>query len=105
MIAGWFRVELVATQYVKLLYPAILVFFTGYLIVFQDHIPRSCEGQSHRLALPKPTILRIPHLTFAEAGKDRKLDTRHAVEEAMTEALVRKCPNPTCGQSFLKESG
>ncbi|KAG8881867.1 hypothetical protein FRB97_008991 [Tulasnella sp. 331] len=33
---------------------------------------------------------------------DRKLDARHTVEEAMTAALIRKCPK--CSQIFMKES-
>lgn len=47
----------------------------------QDHIPRTC----------------------AEAAADGKLDQRHAVEEAMTQALVRNCPG--CNKSFMKEGG
>jgi hypothetical protein len=42
---------------------------------------------------------------LTEAQKDRKLDTRHTVEEAMTEALVRICPNSACNQTFIKEFG
>lgn len=34
---------------------------------------------------------------------DRKLDKRHAIEDAMTAALVRKCPK--CGKAYLKDSG
>ncbi|KAG8891575.1 hypothetical protein FRB99_003486, partial [Tulasnella sp. 403] len=41
---------------------------------------RQCKKEDH---LPK---------TCAEADSDRGLDARHAVEEAMTEALMRKCP-------------
>lgn len=47
----------------------------------EDHLPKSCE----------------------EAEKDKVLDARHAVEEAMTKALMRNCPK--CGQNFVKESG
>ncbi|EUC63018.1 serine carboxypeptidase, partial [Rhizoctonia solani AG-3 Rhs1AP] len=46
-----------------------------------DHLPKSCE----------------------EAEKDKALDGRHAIEEAMTKALMRNCPN--CNQNFVKESG
>ncbi|KAG8973441.1 hypothetical protein FRC05_008832 [Tulasnella sp. 425] len=46
-----------------------------------DHLPRSC----------------------AEVVDDRNLDARHAVEEAMTEALMRKCPK--CSKAFIKENG
>ncbi|KAJ1300746.1 hypothetical protein OPQ81_002389 [Rhizoctonia solani] len=47
----------------------------------EDHLPKSCE----------------------EAEKDKALDGRHAIEEAMTKALMRNCPK--CGQNFVKESG
>ncbi|KAL5637480.1 hypothetical protein ACGC1H_004038 [Rhizoctonia solani] len=47
----------------------------------EDHLPKSCE----------------------EAEKDKALDGRHAIEEAMTKALMRNCPN--CSQNFVKESG
>ncbi|ORX36468.1 hypothetical protein BD324DRAFT_651707 [Kockovaella imperatae] len=46
-----------------------------------DHIPRTCE----------------------ELDNDQKLDKRHSVEEAMSEALIRKCPR--CSKPFLKEYG
>ncbi|CUA76570.1 ubiquitin-conjugating enzyme E2 G2 [Rhizoctonia solani] len=47
----------------------------------EDHLPKSCE----------------------EAEKDKALDGRHAIEEAMTKALMRNCPK--CDQNFVKESG
>lgn len=47
----------------------------------EDHLPKSC----------------------AEVVEDRDLDARHAVEEAMTEALMRKCPK--CSKAFIKENG
>ncbi|KAF8687565.1 hypothetical protein RHS03_09945, partial [Rhizoctonia solani] len=47
----------------------------------EDHLPKSCE----------------------EAEKDKALDGRHAIEEAMTKALMRNCPK--CNQNFVKESG
>lgn len=46
-----------------------------------DHLPYTCE----------------------QASADRKLDKRHTVEEAMTEALVRKCPK--CKKAFVKTEG
>ncbi|KAG8970228.1 hypothetical protein FRC03_010418 [Tulasnella sp. 419] len=46
-----------------------------------DHLPKSCK----------------------EMEEDKKLDARHAVEEAMTAALMRKCPK--CSKSFIKEAG
>ncbi|KAH8835392.1 hypothetical protein DL96DRAFT_50072 [Flagelloscypha sp. PMI_526] len=46
-----------------------------------DHVPKSCK----------------------EMEDDAKLDGKHRVEEAMTEALMRKCPK--CRQPFIKEAG
>ncbi|KAI0083599.1 hypothetical protein BDY19DRAFT_1031916 [Irpex rosettiformis] len=48
-----------------------------------DHLPKNCE----------------------EAETDKKLDARHTVEEAMTQALIRSCPNPGCDKVFTKEAG
>ncbi|KAG0134298.1 hypothetical protein HOY82DRAFT_481477 [Tuber indicum] len=52
---------------------------------------RLCNQKSH-----------IP-LTCKEYAKDNKLDVRHRVEEAMTEALVRKCNK--CSYPYIKEYG
>lgn len=46
-----------------------------------DHLPRSCK----------------------EVEEDKKLDVRHAIEEAMTRALMRNCPK--CSKAFIKEQG
>ncbi|GLB44121.1 putative in Between Ring fingers [Lyophyllum shimeji] len=46
-----------------------------------DHLPKSCK----------------------EVEEDRHLDGRHAIEEAMTQALKRDCPK--CSKPFIKESG
>ncbi|KAL1410139.1 hypothetical protein Q8F55_004142 [Vanrija albida] len=46
-----------------------------------DHIPKRCE----------------------EVEADLKLNKRHAVEEAMSEALMRKCPK--CAKPYVKETG
>jgi TRIAD3 protein (E3 ubiquitin-protein ligase RNF216) len=40
---------------------------------------------------------------MAELDADSRLDKRHAVEEAMSEALVRNCPK--CAKPFIKEEG
>ncbi|THH12108.1 hypothetical protein EW146_g7819 [Bondarzewia mesenterica] len=47
----------------------------------EDHLPKSCE----------------------EVEDDKKLDGKHAIEEAMTRALMRNCPQ--CKKAFIKESG
>ncbi|TFY70302.1 hypothetical protein EVG20_g2704 [Dentipellis fragilis] len=47
----------------------------------KDHLPKSCE----------------------EVEEDKKLDGKHAIEEAMTRALMRNCPR--CKKAFIKESG
>jgi TRIAD3 protein (E3 ubiquitin-protein ligase RNF216) len=44
-------------------------------------------------------------LTWAENEKDRGLDKRHAIEDAMSAALIRQCPNDKCKKPFVKETG
>ncbi|KAJ3781897.1 hypothetical protein GGU11DRAFT_221731 [Lentinula aff. detonsa] len=46
-----------------------------------DHLPKSCK----------------------ELEEDKVLDGRHVIEEAMTRALMRNCPN--CNKAFVKEEG
>ncbi|RDX42329.1 hypothetical protein OH76DRAFT_1363022 [Lentinus brumalis] len=47
-----------------------------------DHLPKGCQ---------------------AEVDDDKKLGVRHAIEEAMTAALMRNCPK--CNKAFIKEMG
>ncbi|KAI8610261.1 hypothetical protein BC830DRAFT_1167712 [Chytriomyces sp. MP71] len=47
----------------------------------KNHIPQTCE----------------------EVSKDDALSVRHKIEEAMTEALLRKCPK--CANQYFKEDG
>ncbi|KAF8956276.1 hypothetical protein BDZ97DRAFT_1852621 [Flammula alnicola] len=47
----------------------------------KDHLPKSCK----------------------EVEEDKHLDGRHAIEEAMTRALMRNCPK--CQKAFIKEQG
>ncbi|KAH7107635.1 hypothetical protein BKA62DRAFT_610679, partial [Auriculariales sp. MPI-PUGE-AT-0066] len=49
----------------------------------RDHVPKSCK----------------------EAANDNHLDAQHTVEEEMTNALLRKCPNQQCQKPFIKEFG
>lgn len=58
-----------------------------------------CAKVSCRLC---KTETHIPQ-TCEEAKKERGLEERHAVEEAMTAALVRKCPQ--CGLAIVKLDG
>ncbi|KAJ3490885.1 hypothetical protein NLJ89_g11396 [Agrocybe chaxingu] len=46
-----------------------------------DHLPKSCK----------------------EVEEDKHLDGRHAIEEAMTRALMRNCPK--CHKAFVKDAG
>ncbi|KAJ7591319.1 hypothetical protein C8J56DRAFT_935212 [Mycena floridula] len=46
-----------------------------------DHLPKSCK----------------------EMEEDKLLDGRHAIEEAMTKALMRNCPR--CKKAFIKDAG
>ncbi|KAF9264839.1 hypothetical protein L218DRAFT_861859 [Marasmius fiardii PR-910] len=48
---------------------------------FSDHLPKSCK----------------------EMEEDKHLDGRHAIEEAMTRALMRSCPK--CNKAFVKDDG
>ena len=58
-----------------------------------------CEKVSCRLC---HTETHIP-LSCEEHAKENKINARHTVEEAMTEALVRKCNK--CNNRFIKEEG
>ncbi|OCF78207.1 hypothetical protein I204_00144 [Kwoniella mangroviensis CBS 8886] len=48
----------------------------------KEHIPRTCAGKFEA---------------------DLKLNNRHTVEDAMSEALIRRCP--TCSKPYIKDSG
>ncbi|KAL6310234.1 hypothetical protein BKA93DRAFT_2861 [Sparassis latifolia] len=52
-----------------------------------------CKKLDHR---PKTCI-------EAAQATQTKLDVRHHIEEAMSQALIRTCPN--CGKTFVKQSG
>jgi len=54
---------------------------------------RLCSAPTH---VPK---------TCAEAKADEKVNARHTIEEAMTEALVRVCNTANCGTRFVKLDG
>ncbi|KAF5310761.1 hypothetical protein D9619_007644 [Psilocybe cf. subviscida] len=54
---------------------------------------RKCKKKDH---LPK---------TCQEVEQDQVLNGQHAIEEAMTRALMRNCPNPQCNKAFIKEAG
>ncbi|KKY14335.1 putative ring finger [Phaeomoniella chlamydospora] len=54
---------------------------------------RLCHGLTH---IPK---------SCDEAKKDRGTELRHDVEEAMSDALIRKCPNSQCKMPIIKEYG
>ncbi|GAA5882864.1 hypothetical protein JCM3774_006319 [Rhodotorula dairenensis] len=57
----------------------------------------SCRDCGKRDHLPK---------TCAEVtDSELKLKSVHHVEEAMTEALIRRCPKAGCGEPYVKESG
>ncbi|WRT65364.1 uncharacterized protein IL334_002307 [Kwoniella shivajii] len=54
----------------------------------------TCRGCKKREHIPR---------TCAEVEADLKLNNRHTVEDAMSEALIRKCP--TCSKPYIKDSG
>ncbi|WWD08748.1 hypothetical protein V865_006861 [Kwoniella europaea PYCC6329] len=54
----------------------------------------TCRGCRKKEHIPK---------TCAEVEADLKLNNRHTVEDAMSEALIRRCP--TCLKPYIKDSG
>ncbi|KAI3322115.1 hypothetical protein HD806DRAFT_536582 [Xylariaceae sp. AK1471] len=58
-----------------------------------------CQQVSCRLCRKETHIPK----TCAEAATDRGLDARHVLEEAMSEALIRRCNN--CQNPFVKQDG
>ncbi|KAJ2926529.1 hypothetical protein H1R20_g10558, partial [Candolleomyces eurysporus] len=46
-----------------------------------------------------------PEKNCKQAQEDEHLDGRVMIEEAMSKALVRTCPNPQCEKPFIKEHG
>ena len=69
----------------------------------EDHLPKTCKGQSFFSIIECPTERLFVVIPTLEMEADHKLDHRHAVEEAMSEASIRKCPK--CQQTFVKEDG
>ncbi|KAK5624566.1 hypothetical protein RRF57_000282 [Xylaria bambusicola] len=65
---------------------------------FRCENPR-CEKVSCRLCRKETHIPK----TCAEADADRGLDARHILEEAMSEALIRRCNK--CKNPFVKQDG
>ncbi|SCZ89197.1 BZ3500_MvSof-1268-A1-R1_Chr1-1g01022 [Microbotryum saponariae] len=55
---------------------------------------RSCKKKDH-----------LPRTCKEEAAAEEKINSVHKVEEAMSEALIRKCPNTRCGEPYIKEDG
>lgn len=53
------------------------------LCKLESHVPRTCE----------------------EITKERGVDARHQIEEAMTKAIVRICPNSRCKMPMIKDEG
>ncbi|WWC59886.1 uncharacterized protein I303_102448 [Kwoniella dejecticola CBS 10117] len=54
----------------------------------------TCRGCRRKEHIPR---------TCAEVEADLKLNNRHTVEDAMSEALIRHCPK--CAKPYIKESG
>ncbi|GAA5897292.1 hypothetical protein JCM5296_000992 [Sporobolomyces johnsonii] len=49
----------------------------------KDHLPKTCK----------------------EVSEDAKVDSIHRIEEAMSAALIRRCPKPGCNEPYIKEAG
>jgi TRIAD3 protein (E3 ubiquitin-protein ligase RNF216) len=63
-----------------------------------EHLPKSCEGEFNACSCRKSH-----ELSLAENEAERRLDKRHAVEDAMSAALIRQCPK--CEKPYVKEWG
>ncbi|OAX80610.1 hypothetical protein ACJ72_05050 [Emergomyces africanus] len=66
---------------------------------FRCHNP-SCRKVSCRLCGLES---HIPNT--CEQANDKKTPARQKIEEAMSEALIRTCPNPNCKLKIVKEDG
>ena len=75
----------------------------------KDYLPEMPKGQCPSIAqyisAVKVDCIQSDHLpkTCEEYAADLKTDSIHTVEEAMTDALIKKCPR--CRSSILKEYG
>ncbi|KAI0753809.1 hypothetical protein C8Q74DRAFT_1211250 [Fomes fomentarius] len=80
--------------------------FCEYKVVIENEQERlfRCENEACG-AVTCRKCKKLDHLpkTCQEVEEDKKLDGRHAIEEAMTRALMRNCPK--CQKAFVKEMG
>ncbi|KAF8515364.1 hypothetical protein BU17DRAFT_51893 [Hysterangium stoloniferum] len=80
--------------------------FCEYKVVIENSEEKlfRCEGEDCGVVSCR-TCKKVDHLpkSCKEAQDDKHLDVRHAIEEAMTKALMRNCPK--CSKAFIKENG
>ncbi|KDE03874.1 hypothetical protein MVLG_05696 [Microbotryum lychnidis-dioicae p1A1 Lamole] len=82
--------------------------FCPYAVVLDPH-----HGRIFQCLMPDCAIsscrrcMRENHspMTCKEAAEDKPAQAIHKVAEAMSDALIRRCPNPKCGKTFIKEDG
>ncbi|KAI0739759.1 hypothetical protein C8Q80DRAFT_1200487 [Daedaleopsis nitida] len=88
--------------------------FCEYKVIIENEQERlfRCENDScgavtcrqcKKLSVCRRAIANDCSTDRAEVDNDGKLDVRHAIEEAMTRALMRNCPK--CQKAFVKEMG
>ncbi|SCV71528.1 BQ2448_3116 [Microbotryum intermedium] len=72
----------------------------------RDHLPRTCKEEED--AEQKINSVHKVEGTY-KGVLAMRLQRIHALAahstEAMSEALIRKCPNPRCGEPYIKEDG
>ncbi|GJN92531.1 hypothetical protein Rhopal_005561-T1 [Rhodotorula paludigena] len=82
--------------------------FCPFAMIIENEQERlfSCQRDDCRIVSCRQ-CKKKDHLpaTCAEADSDGKLSTVHRVEEAMSNALIRRCPEPGCGEPYIKETG
>lgn len=85
---------------------------SSYLYL-SSRIESEADGSSRSISLKAVKVRKIHEIKLTvplpsrlipiEAETDRKADRRHAVEDAMSDALIRKCPK--CSKPYIKEAG
>ncbi|SDA02844.1 BZ3500_MvSof-1268-A1-R1_Chr11-1g03184 [Microbotryum saponariae] len=82
--------------------------FCPYAVVLDPH-----HGRIFQCLMPDCAIsscrrcMREDHspMTCKEAAEHKPAQAIHKVAEAMSDALIRRCPNLKCGKTFIKEHG
>lgn len=65
---------------------------------------RTCRAGAHPPTLSCDVVKKMGRLGDVTRARSKSLSRRY-IEESMTEALVRKCPNQKCGVEIIKDDG